>query len=87
MDGQQQDPMSRLQAGIAEQIAAMKAAEPFRAPDAVGAPAPAHASVEQLVEDWFRRHFHGLGDSIHQNVYNLAHAAKEELKQLLRDAA
>ena len=47
-------------------------------------PAPAaKASVEQLVEDWFRRHFHGLGETIHQDLYNRAHAAKEELKQLL----
>lgn len=45
--------------------------------------APAKSSVEQVVEDWFRKHFHGLGGSLHEHVYNHVHAAKEELKKLL----
>jgi hypothetical protein len=60
--------------------------EPFRAPDAVGAPAE-RPNVEQLVEDWFRTHFQGLAGSLHESTYNHVHAAKEELKQLLRAIA
>lgn len=59
--------------------------EPFRAPDAVGTPAD-KPSVELLVEDWFRQHFHGLGARIDESLYNHVHAAKEELKQLLAGA-
>lgn len=59
------------------------AAEPFKAPEAVGAPAPAKPSVEQLVEDWFARHFHGM-EARFDDFYNHLHHAKEDLQARLR---
>lgn len=65
---------------------------------AVASPAPSLADaearakdaareVEQLVDEWFRKHFHGLGARLDEALYNHLHAAKEELKQLLRGVA
>ena len=36
------------------------------------------------VEEWFRKHFHNLGPLLEERVYNIIHAAKEDLKAVLR---
>lgn len=47
-------------------------------------PAPVPPSPTDLVvEDWFQRHFHGMGAQLDERLYNLLHAAKEDLKRVL----
>lgn len=43
------------------------------------APAP----TDSLIEEWFKKHFMGLGARLDVEMYNIAHAAKEDLKKLL----
>lgn len=43
--------------------------------------------VEEVVEAWFAKHFHGLGPMLDERLYNLVHAAKEDLKSILGDNA
>jgi hypothetical protein len=40
-------------------------------------------TVNEIVEQWFRDHFCGLGPRIDQDLWNEFHAAKEELKARL----
>ena len=58
-------------------------AEPIAAAPVAAPSAPATPSVEQLVEDWFRRHFNGLGARLDESLHNALHAAKEDLKKIL----
>ncbi len=37
----------------------------------------------EIIEEWFRDHFCGLGPRIDQDLWNEFHAAKEELKARL----
>jgi len=39
--------------------------------------------ILEIVEQWFRDHFCGLGPRIDQDLWNEFHAAKEELKARL----
>lgn len=48
---------------------------------------PAKPSIEEVVEEWFRAHFHALGASLPEHLYNHLHAAKDALKERLRDLA
>lgn len=36
--------------------------------------------VNQLVDEWFAKHFHSRGPSLDVTAYNIAYAAKEDLK-------
>jgi hypothetical protein len=48
---------------------------------AVGVP------VDALIEEWFAKHFHGLGIQLSEFLYNHLHAAKEDLKEILSRAS
>lgn len=41
------------------------------------------SAVDALIEEWFQRHFHGLGSHLTEYLHAKLHAAKEELKTLL----
>lgn len=41
-------------------------------------------SVDTAIEVWFAKHFHGLGALLDERLYNVIHAAKEDLKAELR---
>jgi len=43
--------------------------------------------MDELIEAWFARHFHGLGPRLDTEHYSLVHAAKEDLKRILREPA
>ena len=51
-------------------------------PGAIQAAAP--ASIEQLIERWWADHFPGSTIARDTQAWNVAHAAKERLKQLLK---
>ena len=51
------------------------------APEVIDAPSP----TDLVVEDWFQRHFHGMGAHLDERTHNLLHAAKEDLKRVLSD--
>jgi len=42
------------------------------------------ASIEQLIERWWADHFPGSTVARDTQAWNVAHAAKERLKQLLK---
>jgi hypothetical protein len=42
------------------------------------------ASIEQLIERWWADHFPGSTIARDTQAWNVAHAAKERLKQLLK---
>lgn len=44
---------------------------------------PDAPTLEQQLDAWFARHFHGLGPRLETWLYNRLHAAFQELKQLL----
>ena len=46
--------------------------------------AAAPPSVEQLIERWWADHFPGSAVARDTQAWNIAHAAKEELKRLLK---
>lgn len=46
--------------------------------------AAAPASIEQLIERWWADHFPGSTIARDTQAWNVAHAAKERLKQLLK---
>lgn len=39
--------------------------------------------IEAKIEQWFAKHFHGLGTKLDTDLYNLIHAAKTDLKAVL----
>ncbi len=41
-------------------------------------------SIEQLIEDWWADHFPGSAVARDTQAWNIAHAAKERLKRLLK---
>jgi hypothetical protein len=43
-----------------------------------------HASIEQLIERWWADHFPGSPVARDTQAWNIAHAAKERLKRLLK---
>lgn len=43
--------------------------------------------INEIIEQWWRDHFCGLGPRIDQDLWNEFHKAKEELKQRLEDAS
>jgi len=43
--------------------------------------------MDQLIEQWFARHFQGIGPKLDTELYNLIHAAKEDLKRILGQPA
>ena len=52
------------------------------APQVPSAPPPNQDKTD-LIETWFAQHFHNASVAISTEVYNLIHAAKEELKRIL----
>jgi len=46
--------------------------------------AAAPASIEQLIESWWADHFPGSAVARDTQAWNIAHAAKERLKRLLK---
>jgi hypothetical protein len=42
------------------------------------------ASIEQLIECWWADHFPGSAVARDTQAWNIAHAAKEQLKRLLK---
>lgn len=44
-------------------------------------------SVEQLIERWWADHFPGSAVARDTQAWNIAHAAKESLKRLLKGSA
>lgn len=42
---------------------------------------------DQVIEDWFIKHFHGRGPALDVTIYNICYEAKEDLKRLMADAA
>lgn len=46
--------------------------------------AAAADAVEQLIERWWAEHFPGSAVARDTHAWNIAHAAKERLKRLLR---
>jgi hypothetical protein len=42
------------------------------------------ASIEQLIERWWADHFPGSAVARDTQAWNIAHAAKEKLKRLLK---
>jgi hypothetical protein len=47
-------------------------------------PVAAHPSIEQLIEAWWNDHFPGSAVARDTLAWNIAHAAKERLKRLLK---
>jgi hypothetical protein len=39
--------------------------------------------MDEIIEEWFARHFHGLGPKLDTELYNLVYAAKDDLKRIL----
>ena len=39
--------------------------------------------MDKQIEEWFAKHFQGLGPKLDSELYNLIHAAKEDLKRIL----
>ncbi len=42
--------------------------------------------MNELIEAWFAKHFHGLGPALDVTMYNRLVAAKEDLKDTLATA-
>ena len=56
------------------------APEPILAAEEQPEPDP----IEQLIDEWFRTHFHGLGGRIDEFLLNHLRSAVDELKALLK---
>jgi hypothetical protein len=41
------------------------------------------ADVDAAIDAWFAQHFHGLGPMLDTPLYNVLHAAKEDLRRVL----
>lgn len=39
--------------------------------------------MDEIIEAWFARHFHGLGPRLDTELYNHIYAAKDDLKRIL----
>jgi len=46
--------------------------------------AAVHISIERLIERWWTDHFPGSAVARDTQAWNIAHAAKEKLKRLLK---
>ena len=40
-------------------------------------------TTDAVVDGWFASHFHNLGPRLDVEIYNILHAAKEDLKRIL----
>jgi hypothetical protein len=46
----------------------------------------APTATDAIVEEWFAKHFHGLGARVDEFLFNHFRAAKEDLKSILARA-
>lgn len=61
-----------------------KESESPAAPDPAAAAAPQSGPLDELVDVWFAKHFHGMGALLDERLYNHVYAAKDDLKAELR---
>jgi hypothetical protein len=49
--------------------------------------ATSEPATHAVVDAWFSKHFHGLGNGISEELYNRVYAAKDDLKTILAQHA